>query len=446
MQLQSLNISNFRCFKEYTLQFLPGINILYGLNGAGKTTLIQAICKALSFVMASDTTSSHAENKETLSIANGGPNLKVEGYSSKGDFYIAPSEDGGKTTQADIMIDAHGDLDGTPIHWAISASSKPGSNLRKTAYMDAFRTFWKWHMKTDKLPVLAYYSDGFPHVKDQSQVSESVASLRNFGYYDWSNGMACSVIWLERMERTLKERERLERRKSGLPDGWTEKLKALNEEVRQIESCFKRFSKGDAYIEVDSLELSSFDDSLCVRTTQGKLFAFRKLPAGYKRLLYMVLDIAYRSYILNRTVAAEGIVIIDEIDLHLHPGLERVVLNRFQDVFPGIQFIISTHSPLVITSMKTDESRNRIYRMEPDSVTPTVVSDVYGLDYNSGIENVMLVPADNESLSRMVETCAYMRYHGQDKQAGNISRYILDNKLMSEARLERLIADRLKAY
>jgi predicted ATP-binding protein involved in virulence len=90
-------------------------------------------------------------------------------------------------------------------------------------------------------------------------------------------------------------------------------------------------------------------------------------------------------------VAAEGIVIIDEIDLHLHPGLERVVLNRFQDVFPGIQFIISTHSPLVITSMKTDESRNRIYRMEPDSVTPTVVSDVYGLDYNSGIENVMLV-------------------------------------------------------
>lgn len=448
MQLRSLNISNFRCFKEYTLQFLPGINILYGLNGAGKTTLIQAICKALSFVMASESvpSSGDSKSKDKLSIANGGTNLNVEGYSKEGDFYISPSENGGKTTQADIIIDADGDLDGTPIHWAISASSKPGSNLRKTAYMDAFRTFWKWHKETGKLPVLAYYSDGFPHVKDQSQVSESVASLRNFGYYDWNNGKACSVIWLERMERTLKERERLERKKSGQLKNKRDRLKELNQEVTQIENCFKAFSKDDSYIEVDSLELNAFDDKLCVRTTQGKLFSFRKLPAGYKRLFYMVLDIAYRSYILNQTVAAEGVVVIDEIDLHLHPGLEKVVLNRFQKVFPGIQFIISTHSPLVITSMKTDEDRNRINRMEPETKGPKVVGDVYGLDYNSGIEDVMQVPAVDESLNRMVETCAYMQYHDLHEQADNIRKYILDHKLMNKARLEKMIADRLKAY
>jgi predicted ATP-binding protein involved in virulence len=428
------------------LQLRPGINILYGQNGAGKTTLIHAICKALSFVMTSERVPmpDNPKKMETLAITNGNSMLKVEGYSTRGDFYLEADEAEGKTTQSEITIEAEGTLQGYPLWWAMSASSR-GTRLRKSEFKEAFHTFWQWHKETNQLPVLAYYSDGFPHVENRKSVSEKVASLRNFGYYDWNNEEACSKIWLERMERTLRERERLERRERRDFELDLKRLDTLAHEIDEIERCFRIFSEGDSYIEVDSLELGSFDDSLAIRTTQGKFFVFRHLPAGYKRMFYILLDIAYRSYILNRTADAEGIVIIDEIDLHLHPGLEKVVLGRFAKTFPHLQFIISTHSPLVITSMPTDEKRNSIYRMDT-TMEREMLGDVYGLDYNSGIEDVMQVAATDEELDRIAETYVYLRSQGMEEQAETLKRSFLNGEKVKENRLEIKIAPLQKSY
>jgi predicted ATP-binding protein involved in virulence len=428
------------------LQLRPGINILYGQNGAGKTTLIHAICKALSFVMGSESVpmADNPKKMETLSITNGNPKLKVEGYSTRGDFYLDANEDDGRTTQSEITIEAEGSLSGYPLRWAMSAPSR-SARLRKSEFMEAFHTFWQWHKETNRLPVLAYYSDGFPHVEDRNSVSEKVASLRNFGYYDWNNEEACSKIWLERMERTLKERERQERRERRGVDWDVKRLDALSHEINEIERCFRIFSKGDSYIEVDSLELGSYDGSLTIRTTQSKFFAFRQLPAGYKRMFYILLDIAYRSYILNHTADAEGIVIIDEIDLHLHPGLEKVVLDRFAKTFPHLQFIISTHSPLVITSMSTDEKKNCIYRMDT-TMDREMLGDVYGLDYNSGIEDVMQVAASDEELDRVAETCAYLMSNGMEDRAETLKQGFLSGNKIKRNRLEEKIVQLRKSY
>jgi predicted ATP-binding protein involved in virulence len=448
MELHRLDISNFRCFEEYHITFKPGVNILYGLNGAGKTTLIHAICKALSFIMASDSVPAQdgTKKKGVHSIANGNPKLRVDGYSPKGDFYLSANGEGCKTTKAEITIEAAGKLDYIPLNWSITALSK-NPRLRKSGYMDAFRTFWEWHTGTNRLPVLAYYSDGFPHVEDKSHVSEKIASLRNFGYYEWDNEEACSRIWLERMERSLKELERMERRQSnGKSYMDVPKLESRKQEISMIEKCFRAFSEHDSFIEVDSFELSAFDDQLCVRSSDGRLFAFRQLPAGYKRMFYILLDIAYRSYILNQSVDATGIVIIDEIDLHLHPGLEKVVLNRFQKVFPHLQFIISTHSPLVITSMKTDTVRNCIYRMTPDTTAPQILGDVYGLDYNSGIEDVMQVASSDEKLERLLSTYVYMFKNDLKQQAENLKSGILSEYGMDPERLEKMINNKMITY
>ena len=137
----------------------------------------------------------------------------------------------------------------------------------------------------------------------------------------------------------------------------------------------KEFSKDtteytDSTFEVKSLQAEQ-------RGTEWKLvinmdyksMLFEQLPAGYKRLYYIVFDIAYRSYLLNGHTDSSGIVLIDELDLHLHPSLEQEVLQRFRNTFPHIQFIVSTHSPLVISNLNTQEkntageSDNIIYRM-----------------------------------------------------------------------------------
>ena len=103
----------------------------------------------------------------------------------------------------------------------------------------------------------------------------------------------------------------------------------------------------------------------------------------------MALDIAYRSYILNGTTDSEGIVVIDEIDLHLHPALEQVILQCFQETFPNIQFIVSTHSPLVLTDIDTVTGRNKVMRMTPACDAPEECRNIHGIDYNQMLEENM---------------------------------------------------------
>ena len=81
-----------------------------------------------------------------------------------------------------------------------------------------------------------------------------------------------------------------------------------------------------------------------------------KLSAGYQSLLWMVMDLAYRVCMLNPELEDKdkitGIVLIDEIDLHLHPKWQWNVIDALQKTFSSVQFIIATHSPIVISASK----------------------------------------------------------------------------------------------
>ena len=93
----------------------------------------------------------------------------------------------------------------------------------------------------------------------------------------------------------------------------------------------------------------------------------------------------------------EGIAIIDEIDLHLHPSLEQEVLARLKKTFPSIQFIVSTHSPMVLSNLKVKDTGNMIYRMQADEDTPNALPNLYGVDYSAAVYDFMGTPyADNE--------------------------------------------------
>ena len=95
---------------------------------------------------------------------------------------------------------------------------------------------------------------------------------------------------------------------------------------------------------------------------------------------------AYRLYILRKTNEEDpkGIAIIDEIDLHLHPSLEQEVLARLKKTFPSIQFIVSTHSPMVLSNLKVKDTGNTL-------------PNLYGVDYSAAVYDFMGTPyADNE--------------------------------------------------
>jgi predicted ATP-binding protein involved in virulence len=93
-----------------------------------------------------------------------------------------------------------------------------------------------------------------------------------------------------------------------------------------------------------------------VRFKTGQVAPWQELSDGFHAYLALVADIARRAVILNEQDGAEapalleGVVLIDEIDLHLHPRWQRVVLDGLREAFPRLQFVVTTHSPQVLSS------------------------------------------------------------------------------------------------
>lgn len=403
MKLDKIELTHFRCFENFEMDFAEKVTVLFGRNGVGKTSLIHAVSKSLSFMFYSD---SKLEDIEPLNAGN--PKIAVEGFDRNVDGMINPETN---NIFKDLVIRAKGHCFGIPFEWGHGVSSSSYRYL-PTMFKDAYIRLMQLVAETNLYPVVAYYSDGFPHVEDKKEVSEKIASLRNFGYHQWNEETACSKIWLERFEQTCKAMERAERtlkddRVSNV-ETVRQQYQTAKDEIEAIQKCLIDFSANDADMTIERLGLGTFDDKLIIVTASGKKYSFRTLPAGYKRLFYMILDLAYRSYILNGTTDARGVVIIDEIDLHLHPLLEQSVLHRLTNTFPNVQFIVSTHSPLVITNINLEGGKNKIYRMNPVGMPPTLIHDVYGLDYNTGLEDVMGVEARNSDIDNIIESCAFL--------------------------------------
>lgn len=463
MYLKKLHISNFRCFRDYTIEFAPGVTVLFGKNGSGKSTLIHAIHKALSFAFKND----KVEEGE-ITLASGFPSLRPNQYRKKED--LVRDEKSGFPLP-NINIHAEADFLNANLQWDMYALTSTFA-LQPSKYKIAYQQLMSRIKETGTFPIFAYFSDSFPHISTKaSTLSKVQLSLRNLGYLGWDDETAYSDLWITRLTKMWaiwnRAKMNMMHEESALAN--CEKFKAsgiineneysedvdlhrtrlenalkdfnkYNPEISSIRECLVNFSKKLPGIDVLDFFVSVYEeDGLCLETKDGQNPTFEKLPAGYKRIFYMALDIAYRSYILNGTTDSEGIVVIDEIDLHLHPALEQVVLQCFQETFPNIQFIVSTHSPLVLTGVETEGKPNVILHMASGDTKPEVTHDIYGIDYNTGIEDVMGVGSKNVELDYMVNLCAYMQKRGKEAQAENIMKRILDKFAKNRNEVEKMV-------
>lgn len=413
MYLKKLHISNFRCFRDYTIEFAPGVTVLFGKNGSGKSTLIHAIHKALSFAFKNDKV-----EEDELTLSSGFSSLRPNQYRKKED--IVRDEKSGLSLP-DICIHAEADFLGTTLDWDMYALTSTFA-LQPSKYKTAYQLLMSRIKETGTFPVFAYFSDSFPHISTKaSTLTKTQLSLRNLGYLGWDDETAYSDLWITRLTKiwTMWDRAKMNVRHEEAALANCDNFKAsgiinekeycedvdlhrtrlenaqkdfnkYNPEISSIRECLVNFSKKLPGIDVLDFFVSVYEeDGLCLETKDGQNPPFEKLPAGYKRIFYMALDIAYRSYILNGTTDSEGIVVIDEIDLHLHPALEQVILQCFQETFPNIQFVVSTHSPLVLTDIDTVTEKNKVMRMTPACDAPEEWRNIHGIDYNQMLEENM---------------------------------------------------------
>lgn len=133
-------------------------------------------------------------------------------------------------------------------------------------------------------------------------------------------------------------------------NGNQEKAEAIRQWFRELQKLFQRI------FEDDTLELvfEEEDFSFWIKESDREKFDFNTLSSGFSAILDIVLDIILRMEKGNKNVFKfdmPGIVLIDEIETHLHLSLQKKVLDILTTIFPNIQFIISTHSPFVLNSL-----------------------------------------------------------------------------------------------
>ena len=139
-------------------------------------------------------------------------------------------------------------------------------------------------------------------------------------------------------------------------------------------------------------EIKTDDLTVTYKDSHGELekHPIRELSDGYKNTLSIIADIAYRMAVLNPQLLENvvdltpGIVLIDEIDLHLHPSWQKRIIKDLRDIFPNIQFIVTTHSPSIIGSISNE---HLIMLKDREAIYPS--SSTYGRDVNSVLREIM---------------------------------------------------------
>ncbi|WP_295255253.1 RhuM family protein [Veillonella sp.] len=158
----------------------------------------------------------------------------------------------------------------------------------------------------------------------------------------------------------------------------------------------------------------------------GTQIPFTELPTGYLRFFSMVFDIACRGYLLNKDCNPDGVVLVDELDLHLHPSVERTILKRLRTTFTRVQWIVSTHSPLVLSAFEQKDGSNVIYKIskEKDDVVLVPVANMQGVDASTGLKYTMDTPDDDSRLNDYKEAYDFWKAKGDAEKVANLKEMI----------------------
>ena len=353
MRIDRLSIKNFKNFDEREFSFHPQFNLIVGENGSGKTSLLEA-----------------------LAVAMGSWFLGLRGYDSRN---IRDEDVRAITTfeerrfeirqQFPVEIHAFGPLGSlSQVGWKRTLDGTGGRTTRTGA--GVVKTFVENRarkvMNGDDviLPALSYYGAGRLWLEPKDMQGEPVRRPRRrsasqhdianeviaedadffasrFVGYRYSVDPRCSprdlIRWM-RFQRRIEIDEEAESAPFRLV-------------LQAIRSC----------LPVESLRFSIRHGTLVATLADGRLMPFTALSDGYRNMIAMVGDLAYKCAVLNPHLGnlalqeTHGVVLVDELDLHLHPRWQRKVVEDLRLTFPKVQFICTTHSPFLIQSLRSGE-------------------------------------------------------------------------------------------
>jgi len=375
LKINKLYLDNYRAFEDFTINFDEQLTVLVATNGKGKTAILDAIAVAFgTFVNATGLAKGvvfHRKDVRRFKARSTQSNEMEEKYP--------------------LILKADGFIDGCFVEWKREFKKPNGATTTKdTKSLIAYGTEIREHVTEDKdiiLPLVSYYGTG--RLWAQKRATENKRkkeTSRLSGYIDCLDAFAsykAFVSWYEyicKSELELKI-EALEKEYINLVNNeFTTMRKAIQEAVNQV-------IQGNSGWQ-DIIYKQKVEDIVMQHPFHGELVV-TQLSDGIRSMIGLVADIAYRtvklnSHLHNAPKETPGIILIDEIDMHLHPQWQQTVLTDMMKAFPLMQFIVTTHSPQVLTTVKKEQ-----IRILDDNKVITPSSHSFGEDSSVLLADIM---------------------------------------------------------
>jgi predicted ATP-binding protein involved in virulence len=338
------------------------VTAFVGSNGTGKTSVLQALATSLSWFTArlrTEKSSGNPISEGTIFNAVNAAAIEIDVYALLGKSF-----------------NTEGSEVGDQFQWTLAKTRKGRSSQYKTILNDCTELANHYrheltHNNQTSLPLIAFY----PVERSVLDIPLKIRTKHTFLQLDGYENSLSQGIDFRRFFEWFREREDAEN-ESGISDDLLKQLKSelegergldanrqLWEQLKQLQASAK-----DRQLIAVRTAISSFMpqmDNLKVRRKprlhmtidkNGETLNVAQLSQGEKSLMALVGDIARRLAMLNpaldNPLSGNGIVLIDEVDLHLHPSWQRSLIDRFTTTFPNCQFVITTYSPLVISDYK----------------------------------------------------------------------------------------------
>ena len=395
MEIKKLTLNNIGRFDRLEIHLAPlgnlntNVTVFVGNNGSGKTSILRSLATTLSWLAS-----------------------RIQSESGKGSPIPELVIKNDKTSAAlDIEVFHHivgnveeGDLesyDQNYFDWRIAKPRKGRKGEFKsdfygaTALADHYRTKLSEDERT-ALPLLAFYSVERVVIDIPLKIRGKHTFLQLDGY---EKSLSQGVDF-RRFFEWFREREDTEN-ETGFSDEVLDTLKNILGSDQETWAKLKelRASKRDRQLTAVRSAIYKFMpefSNLKVRRKprlhmsidkNGQPLDVAQLSQGEKSLMALIGDIARRLAVMNpaldNPLEGDGVVIIDEVDMHLHPKWQRTLISQLTSTFPNCQFVLTTHSPLVIS----DSKDILIYLIQEDGITK--LSSLYGRSCNDVLDDVM---------------------------------------------------------
>jgi len=384
MKIERLVLKNFRGIREMDLEFNERLTVLIGENGAGKSSILHALALPLSDVFRQRPlweggSPSGAKNSDVL---NGESAAKVRVFlkSDRPDFDLAISCDASHGVDEAATFDLKKSESVKRMEESLRRDRKSSGSLLAIRYLPE-RRIGRKHATPSRRDILA--------------PAAAYGSALECG-----RGHRQFFTWFRK-----RQNEDL----LSLQVPWSEALQSLKRGDRPPGTDSFLFAARSTIADFMGARALYFQDGMFYVYKGGQEFSVNQLSDGEKGLLGLVGDLTYRLAVTHPHLTAgdqllqkaEAVVMIDEMEQHLHPAWQRMVVPQLLETFPNVQFIITTHSPQVLSHV--EDKSVFLLRQTDEGIVHAPLSEVYGQSYERLLEDVFGVGARPDEVQKELD-------------------------------------------